>query len=341
MPLHVDLHQGSSEEWDGFGVRQPGFTAFHRHGWKGLIEDLYGHECPFLCARDAEGALQGVMPLVRVRSRLFGHFLVSMPFVSYGGPVGSDEAILALVARATTMAEEDGAQLLELRSARELPIDLPVSHRKLTVVLPLDGGAEAVFGRIKAKVRSQVRRPQKEGVTVRFGADRVDDFHAVFARHMRDLGTPAQPRAFFRAIAERFGSDAWFGCAYLNGQAIACGAGFRWGSEFEITWASALREHAKIAPNMALYWAFIERAASEGLERFNFGRCSAGSPTHKFKLQWGAADEALWWYQQKSSDDAGTPRPDSPKFALATRVWQRLPVPLATALGPRIVRYIP
>lgn len=339
--MRIASFTGTAEEWDGFGRAQAGWTAFHRHAWRPLIENLYGHECLYLEARAGSGELAGLLPLVRVRSRLFGHFLVSIPFVSYGGPVGSDEAIAALVAHASARAQEDGAQLLELRSARELPIDLPVSHRKVTVVLDIAGGPAAVSKRLHSKIRSQTRRPAKEGVTYQFGLDRVDDFHAVYARHMRDLGTPAQPNVYFRAIADRFGDDAWFGCAYLDGRPIACGAGFRWGTEFEITWASALREFNRVSPNMGLYWAFIERAANAGLDRFNFGRCTPGSNTHRFKRQWGALDEPLWWYQWMPVGETGIPSQSSPTFALATRVWQRLPVAISTALGPRIVRYLP
>ena len=341
MTLQVDRFRGAEKEWDVFGVRTPGWTAFHRYAWRTLVEDLYGHDCPYLCARDASGALRGILPLVRLRSRLFGHYLVSMPFVSYGGPLGSDDAVRALASQAARMAEEDGARLLELRSLRRLPIDLPVSHRKITVVLSLDGGADAVFGRLKPKVRSQVRRAQKEGVSYRFGRECVDDFHAVFARHMRDLGTPAQPRSFFRAIADRFGDDAWFGCAYLDSRPIACGAGLRWNDEFEITWASSLREWNRISANMGLYWAFIERAANAGHSRFNFGRCTPGSPTHRYKQQWGAEDQPLWWYQGNSQQGSGTPSPDSPHYALASRLWRHLPVGVATVLGGRVVRFLP
>ena len=341
MSITVTPYVGNSREWGEFGRAQPGWTAFHRWEWKALIEGLYGHQCPFQAARDPQGALVGILPLVRVRSRVFGHFLVSMPFVSYGGPLGSDAAVQALSQHADALARREGAKLLELRSARELPVQLPVSHRKVTVVLPIEGGSAVVFGKLKAKLRSQVRRPEKEGVTMRFGEDQVDAFHAVFARHMRDLGTPAQSKVFFRAIADQFGDDVWFGCAYLNDVPIACGAGFRWGTEFEITWASALREWSHVSANMGLYWAFIERAADAGLTRFNFGRCTAGSATHRFKLQWGGVEEALWWYQGGGALGASTPSADSAKFALATKVWRRLPVPIATMLGHRIVRYIP
>ena len=343
MTLGVGPFRGAPAEWDAFAVRQPGFTHFHRHGWREVVEEVFGHECLYLEARD-DGALAGVLPLVRVRSRLFGHYLVSMPFLNYGGPLGGEPAVRALAAHAVERARADGVRLLELRSREALPLDLPASHRKVTVVLDLpDGGPDALLKAFGSKLRSQVRRPAKEGVEVRFGADQVGPFFEVFRRHMRDLGTPTQPRRLFEAISMRFPQDGWFGVAWLGGRPIAGGAGFRWGAEFEMTWASALAEHNRIAANMGLYWAFLERAMAEGCRTFNFGRCTPGGGTHRFKRQWGGRDEPLHWYQwaPEGAGEAATPSPDHGAYAWGPRLWKRLPVGLATALGPRIVRGIP
>ena len=110
-----------------------------------------------------------------------------------------------------------------------------------------------------------------------------------------------------------------------------------------MTWASSLRDYARLAPNMLLYWAFMERAAREGLAVFNFGRCTPGSGTHRFKRQWGASsrDVELWWYQYARSGIATTPSPDDGAYAWGPRLWRRLPVSLATLLGPHIVRFLP
>ena len=341
--LQVSLFDGLAEEWDAFVRRSATWTHFHLYGWRRVIERVHRLECPYLAALDPSGDLQGVLPLVRVKSSLFGHYLVSMPFLNYGGPLGSPAAANALAAEAVALAERGGAKLLELRGRNPLPLDLPVSHRKITVLLDLSAGSpEALFQGFKAKLRSQIRRPEKEGVSVRFGREQVAPFFAVFSRHMRDLGTPTQPRSFFEAIAEEFGDEAWFGCAYLGETPIACGAGFRWGGEFEMTWASALVAYNRLAPNMALYWAFIERAAREGQTLFNFGRCTPGSGTHRFKQQWGGRDVSLYWYQHSAGGgEVHTPSPDSGTYSWGPRLWKRLPVGLATALGPRIVRGIP
>src|SRR5688572_20308284 len=142
--LTIAPYSGTDEEWDSFGRAQAGWTAFHRLAWRRVLSTTYGNETPYLGARDAAGALRGILPLARLKSLAFGHYLVSMPYVNYGGPLGEDAAIRALSDFADAMAAREKVKLLEMRSAQALPIDLPVSHRKITVVLPLDGGAEAV-----------------------------------------------------------------------------------------------------------------------------------------------------------------------------------------------------
>ena len=342
LPIGLLTMDGAAE-WDAFVRRSTGWTHFHLSGWRDVIQEVHGHECLYLEARDSAGALEGVLPLVRVRSLIFGHYLVSMPFLNHGGPLGSDSAVRALASEASQRAERDGVNLLEFRSRRPLPLDLPVSHRKVGVVLDIPvGDPTALFKRLDGKLRSQVRKPQKEGVEVRFGLDQVDAFFAVFSRHMRDLGTPTQPHAFFASIARRFSADVWIGVAYYCGTPIAAGYGFRWDSEFEITWASALRSHARLAPNMGLYWAFLERCANEGVRTFNFGRSTPGAGTHKFKLQWGGRDETLWWYGVSKGDEpAATPSPGAGAFSWGPAIWQRLPLAAANLIGPQVVRFIP
>lgn len=341
----VARFDGPAVEWDEFVRAQPGWTHFHLHGWRDVIQRVFGHECIYLAARDPSGRMIGALPLVRVRSVLFGHYLVSMPFVNYGGPIGTESAVRALATEAAGLAQKGKVKLLELRSRSELPVDLSVSHRKLTVVLDLPPDPDTLWSQLPAKLRSQVKRPKKDGVEVRFGTDQLGAFYHVFAHHMRDLGTPAQPRALFEKIASVFPNDVVIAVAYHQDQAIACGWGFRWNEEFEITWASALRSHKAMSPNMLVYWELMALMSRSGARLFNFGRCSPGSGTHRFKMQWGGREEQLWWYQQARSSstegEAATPSPDHGAYALATRVWQRLPVPIATLLGPPIVRGIP
>lgn len=336
----VAVFDGPGAEWDAFVRRQPGWTSFHLNGWRDVVARVFGHRTPYLAARDAAGELSGILPLVLVTSPVFGRYLVSMPFVNYGGPLGSPEAVRALVDEAVRLADREKVKLLELRSRTELPLDLPVSHRKITVVLDLPETTDLLMKSFEAKLRSQVRRPAKEGIVVKMGRDQVEPFYRVFAQHMRDLGTPVQPLKLFTELADTFGDEFWVGCAWLGDIPVAGGCGFRWDAEFEMTWASSLYAYNKLSPNMGLYWAFMERAVQEKLKVFNFGRCSPGAGTHKFKKQWGSRDEQLWWYQH-GAGAASTPSPDDGAYSWGPKLWRKLPVPIANLLGPPIVAGIP
>jgi FemAB-related protein (PEP-CTERM system-associated) len=331
---------GDGSAWNAFVEGAAHGSTFHRWEWRGVYRDSYGHATPYLEARRA-GQLVGVLPLVRVRSLVFGHYLVSSPFVSYGGPLGDAEAQRALCAHAAGIA--NGAKLVELRARQPIDTDLALVSRKITVLRDLvPGDYDATFKDFDSKLRSQVRRAEREGVTVRFGRDQVAAFHRVFAEHMRDLGSPAHGQAFFERLADALGDRAWIGVAYLGDVPIAGGFAIENGGEVEISWASALRRYAKIAPNMALYGAFIRRACERGFAVFNFGRCTPESGTHKFKRQWGSRDEPLAWYQHSpSGEPSAPPNPDQGAFALAVSVWQRLPIAVAGPLGARLIGGIP
>jgi serine/alanine adding enzyme len=342
-PEIIEAFTGSAEEWDAALTGLENASFCHRYGWREVMDGALGHESFWWVARDTDGNATGVLPVVRVRSRLFGDYLVSMPFLSYGGPAGSAETRRMLAEHAAKKAGSLGVDLLELRG--RVPTKgtgLLLSERKLTVIKALPESTEELWEKgIKAKLRSQIRRPIKEGMEVRFGPELVDDFYAVFSRTMRDLGTPVLPKRFFDAIRIQLGDSAIFAVVEHQGAPIAAACGLSWDDEFEITWAGSSREHQRLAPNMLLYWGLMEECTRRKFKAFNFGRCSPDSGTHRFKKQWGSEDHALPWLQWSSSGVPSTPNPDSPKFRMATSAWSRLPVSVTNVIGPHLSRLIP
>lgn len=341
--LVIEDFSGSPEEWDEALAGLPGATVCHRYGWRSVMENGLGHTCYFWAARDRDGTIVGLLPLVRVRSRLFGDYLVSMPFLNDGGPVGSESVRVALAERAEEHARALGVQLLELRTRSALEgTPLATNPRKLTVLKDLPESSEELWEKgIKSKIRSQVRRPMKEGMEIRIGPDRLDDFYRVFSTTMRDLGTPVLPKHFFQAIANALPDSVLFAVVEHQGEPAAAACCLVYQDEMEITWAGASRTHQRLAPNMLLYWGVMEAAVERGLSVFNFGRCSPDSGTHRFKKQWGSEDLALPWLQWSSSGATSTPTPTGAKYRLATSAWQKLPVPITNVIGPPLSRLIP
>src|SRR5690606_1656873 len=242
--LSIEQWQGDPRRWDAFVLGAEGASSCSRAAWRDVIGRVLGHEYLAVAAVDAGGDIVGVLPLVRVRSRIFGHYLVSMPFLNAGGPLGPPEVRERLVAWAVDEAARSGADLLEVRSRDDVAPGLAPSDRKITVVLPLPDSAEALWtGTFRAKLRSQIRRAEKAGMEVRFGPEQAEAFYAVFTRNMRDLGTPVLPWRFFEAIRARFGESALFAAVYRGDEPVAGGCGFAFRDTFELTWASSLRRY--------------------------------------------------------------------------------------------------
>ena len=331
-----------SIEWDRFVTGDRDSTFCHLAGWRYIMTHALGRECEYLVAEDDSGVWRGVLPLVHVRG-LLGHFLVSMPFLDDGGPLGGTVARELLSDSAVERAKASGAKLLELRSRQAVTGNVTTSGRKVSVRLSLPSTVEDLWATtFKAKLRSQVRRPSKEGMTARTGAAELPAFYQVFSRNMRDLGTPVLPMRFFEEQLRLFGEGVLITVVYSNsGEPAAASCCFAWRDELYVTWASSVREFNKLSPNMLLYSSMMESAIQRKLGVFNFGRSTPGASTHRFKQQWGGEDVPLPWAYWSRTGDVGTPSPDKPVFRVATAVWSRIPVAVANRVGPWLARQLP
>ena len=197
--------------------------------------------------------------------------------------------------------------------------------------------------RLDRKARNQVRKAQKSDLTVeRGGPELLDAFYTVFARNMRDLGTPVYAKKFFAEVLEACGERARIIAVRLKDAPIAAGFTYRTGGMIEIPWASSIRDFNALCPNHLLYWHALETAIADGVQVFDFGRSTPGEGTFKFKEQWGAEPVPLHWeYWLAAGDTLPDQSPKNPKFERAIAMWKRLPVSVASTLGPAIVRSIP
>lgn len=335
----------SRDAWDRFVRDAEGSTFCHLSAWGTVIEDVLGHELVRLAALDEAGEVEGVLPMIYVDAWPLGRSLVSMPFLNDGGPLGGPEVRVTLLEEAVRHAEARKVDLLEIRSRVAHPdAGLEEVDRKVAMILSLPQDPKVLWeDGIRSKVRSQIRRPTKDGMEARFGLDQLDAFYRVFAENMRDLGTPVLPRSWFETIRERLADIVHFGAVYAgDGTPVAGGCGFAWKGEFEITWASSLREYSRSAPNMLLYWGFMEQMMELGVGAFNFGRCTPGSSTHRFKSQWGGEELPLPWLQW--APDGTRPvasASERPMLKMASNAWRHMPQAVTDRMGPALARRLP
>jgi FemAB-related protein (PEP-CTERM system-associated) len=336
-------------------ARVADLTAFVRHSaaavplskhplWLSVLQEGLGHEV-YAIEATAGGCTVGYLPLALVSSMLFGRFLVSLPYLNTNGVVAPAADVQAeLITRAVTLADELNVRYLELR--HEGPIAHPELNATMTskvhmrLALPVTG--EALWKGFDPKVRNQVRKGEKGNFSVEWGGtELLDGFHDVLCENMRDLGSPVFGKGLFTALLSAFPGAAEL-CLVRDGTKPVAAALLLhgWGIT-EVPTASALKEYNPSSVNMLMYHHLLRRAVERGQRVFDFGRSTTEGNTFKFKKQWGAEPHPATWQYRVFQGAVGDMRPDNPRYRLAIRLWQRLPVGLTRRLGPLIVRGIP
>ncbi len=370
------LSHGDENAWDAFVREHPGANLYHLSAWKKVLESAYGHRTYFLIAwekRDpashssgtdpgAEETVAGVLPLVHMKHLFFGNRLTSLPFFDLGGILSRDEeAEKVLISEAVRLGIGLKADCIELRHTQAHACLEPdsgwdpgeqegrgkncrmwTSSQKVRMLLGLPSSPDELMKSFKAKLRSQIRKPQKEGLTAEVGGEELlDDFYQVFVVNMRALGSPVHAKRLMFHVMETFREQARIVICRKDAVPVACSFVLAFGDTLYNPWASALRAYNRFSPNMLLYWSMMEHAIENGLSRFDFGRSTPGEGTFKFKEQWGALPEPLnWQFVFLGAKEREESISENSLMQKAGRYWSRLPIPVTRVVGPMIRKHI-
>ena len=358
MSIQVKISEvADSYAWDAYVFSHPHASVYHQSGWCRAIRLSYGHPVFNLIALENEGGKEkvvGVLPLVHIKHFLFGDSLFSLPFADLGGVLADDEdSEKALLTEAINLAERLQVSSFELRQGFSLASEggtVPSKHytavafqknAKVRMLLDLPATSEQLMGSFPSKLRSQIRRPQKEGLYVGQGSiELLEDFYTVFAENMRDLGSPVHSKFFIQKLLEEFPETTRFFIVYKAKTPLAGSLTLGFKNILANPWASSLRRFSRSSPNMLLYWSMLEYACDNSFEIFDFGRSTLNEGTYKFKKQWSAKEYQLFWLKFSKQSGAYSPASDKSKFELAMRLWKKLPVPISKTLGPLIRKNI-
>lgn len=343
----TELSQTADEvAWQDYVAGSARASAYHRLEWRDILLRTFGHQARYLMAwRDDRVA--GIVPLFEMKSRLFGRFFVSVPFVNYGGIVAdTPEAEDALARAAAHLFAKSGARHVEVRQSfpgGSWPSSgWHLRQHKAALVLKLCNDPLAHWEGLSSRLRGKLRKAEKSGAVFSFGgAERLPDFYRVFALNMRNLGTPVYTPALFRHVLDLWPKSSVL-LVHLDGEPVAGAIAVCHGTRVELPWICSDYSRSSSYVNEYLYWKAIEWTCVNGGTELDFGRSSVGSGAYRFKTQWNPDVRPLFWYYLLAPG-AAVPElnPDSPKYRQAVRLWKRMPLPLANHIGPWIVRNIP
>ena len=332
-------HAGDAALWESFVEHCPEATFFHRFAWSAILEGVFRHRTYYLLAEQA-GDVVGVLPLAHVKSVLFGHAVVSLPFCVYGGAAVVDPAARgALHAAACDLARDLGAQHLELRNRTAREPEWPRQELYATFRKPIVADPGANLAAIPRKQRAMVRRGIKNGLAA--VTDRsADRFFALYANNVLRHGTPALPKRYFDVLVAAFKND----CEILTvtdaaGAPISSVLSFYWRDEVLPYYAGDHERARELAANDFKYWELMRRASQRGVRTFDFGRSKRGTGSFDFKSNWGFEPTQLAYeHCLFKRDSIPQNNPSNPKYRAFIALWRRLPVAVANRLGPLIVR---
>ena len=343
--LRIQLFKAEDQErWSDFVNKSNESTCYHNIGWKNVIEKSFGHKTNYYLCEDQQKNITGILPIAHLKSILFGNFMVSLPYFTYGGICAMDsETSRRLLEQAIQLGKIENVEHIELRETRLLNNGLAVKSTKVSMRLVLPSGSDQLWKSFSSRLRNKIKRPEKEQMHVRIGkSEELESFYKVFSINMRDLGTPVYTKNFFKNILEEFPDSTWICTVYREKEPIASGMLVGFKDTVEIPWVSSRRHYNRYYPNFLLYWTALKFACDHGYKVFDFGRSSPGGGTYQFKGQWGAKPVQLYWhYWMENGGSLPELNPNNPKYRAAIQIWKRLPVGLTRMIGPAIVKNLP
>ena len=324
--------------WDTFVLNCLEATFFHRAGWNRVIEQAFGHRTHFLLA-ECDGAIQGVLPLAQIKSRLFGHSLSSLPFCVYGGiAANTQEARIALDRAAQELAASLAVDYLEYRNLKPFHTEWPSKDLYVTFRKAIDPEVEQNMLAIPRKQRAMVRKGIKAGLQGEIDAD-TKRFFPAYSNSVHRLGTPVFPRRYFSLLKQTFGDDCEILTITLDGRIISSVMSFYFRDEVLPYYGGGTDEARAVAGNDFMYWDLMRRACEQGYKVFDYGRSKRGTGSFEFKKNWGFEAQPLHYeFQLHRAKAVPDHNPLNPKYQTFIKLWQRLPLPVANWLGPHIVK---
>ena len=248
-----------------------------------------------------------------------------------------------LIEEIKRLALNEKVKFVEFRATQKYNEQLVQRDDKVTFLLQLNNDPEILWKGFDAKLRNQIRKAQKSGLTSEFGGiEKLDDFYKVFCVKMRNLGTPVWGKRFFRLILERLSDSARIILTKKDEKVVAAGLVLNFKDRLYAPSAASYDSALKFCPNHALYWDVIRFGCEQGYKYFDFGRSTVDSNTFNFKRQWTPEPTPLCWqYYFNGIKETPSINPGNPKYKLFINIWRRLPLLAANFLGPKVIRNFP
>lgn len=357
------LKENELASYQSYVDSHPKATPYHNVAWGKAVLDAYGFTPVFFGLYDSDTSkeLIAVMPAVEVKSVTGKTKLCSLPYCDLGGILAYSIEALASLKQQVLEHANASSMIFEYRDCQSNIADLNQAEdadvheentvselkrgEKVRMLFELEQSADEQLASFKPKLRSQIKKSIKNGVTSEIlttpSREKIESFYSVIAQNMRDLGSPVHSIEWFTSIFSHYKNNAFLVLVYIEGLCVGGGIVIHSKDKAVIPWASTLRSHNKFAPNMLLYWQVLSEVINRGITNFDFGRSGFDEGTYRFKKQWGAKPVLLNWEttEQKQLKKEVTSKKSKARETIEN-IWRKLPLGLTMFLGSKIRKFI-
>jgi len=336
----VALTPAARARWDAFVAAHAAGTVFHLAAWADVMKKAYGHRTHFVMAMRGED-VRGVLPLVEIKSMLFGHALVSNAFCVGGGPLANDEAAGTLLLKeAERIGRAVGAEHIELRDTAAADGWIAKDDLYAGFEREMDADEAKNLLQIPRKQRAVVRKAIEGPFRVTVDKD-LDTFFALFSRTVRDHGTPVFPKRFFAAILKAFPDQADVLTVWQDDRPLSSVLSYYFRDRVYPYYTGSDPAARTAGTNDLMYWKLMRHAVARGAKVFDFGRSKVGTGPFSFKKNWGFEPRPIaHQYLLLKRDTLPNVNPTNPRYARLIEIWRRLPVPVANTVSSFISPYL-
>lgn len=330
-----------SKVWNDFVCHSPEATFFHRFDWAQILSRIYGYQICSLIL-ESSGKMKGMLPLARVKSRLFGDRLVSMPFSDYGGiVVDNDVNADILWTEAEALTKKLRVDYLEVRMPSNSRIReyYQIHDTGYSYLVDLSPSEGEIWSKLESRTRSGIRRAQRRGVkSIEVeGKSELREYYALYQLTMREHGSPCHPYTFFEELWNAFSPAGLIkillGC--VNEKIIA-GAVFFLNNGRIHYWSGATLEEARnMSAGNLIFWDIILQGKKMGCHSLDMGRTRPGTGVDFFKRGWGGKPiELNHLYYSPDHASINPPDPRRFRYRVMSLIWKRMPLSFTRIIGP-------
>lgn len=322
-------------QWLGFIEAQPSATPFHHPAWARVLADTYGYRPFALVQTAADMRIVAGVPLLELRRSRRPGKLASLPFTDYCPPLAATEAELASFTHSLLhWRDASGRRVSVIHEAAPSAPGVFQIERGVRHILPLDGSAESAFQVLGSKVRSSVRKSQREDVRVRISQS-LDDLAPFYQLHLetrRRLGVPVQPKRFMENLFREMVATGlgFVVLAHKAERPIAAAVFLAWNRNLIYKYSASDHRFWRLRPNNLVVWTGIEWGHSQGFRLLDLGRTESDNlGLREFKSGWGASEVPLTYSY------VAAPPESAPRVAMRAmaRVIRYSPPIVCRALG--------